>query len=118
MNIKKINEQLDHLRSVLSEGIAETIVNQIGQRALYMMGAKQLMKGKGSGGEYIQFKIGRNPKNVNMVKVEYDHGRDLYNLYFYNYRGTTLKLLSSEKGVYVDMLHKILKNHTGMEMSL
>jgi hypothetical protein len=118
MNLNQINESLTRIAKVLSEGVAEEIYKQIGKRAFYMMGAKNIAKGKDGSTEYLQFQIGRNPKGVNIVRVEYDYGRDLYNIIFYNLRGTNLKIKSRVDGAYADMLHDVLKNHTGMALSL
>ena len=43
-----------------------------------MTGAKHFTFGK----EGMMFKIGRNSKRVNYVKIDYDRGKDLYNMSF------------------------------------
>ena len=51
-------------------GVAETIREQLGSMALMMMGAKNLAKGTDKDGrEYLSFRIGKNSKKVNYIKI-------------------------------------------------
>ena len=79
-----------------------------------MTGAKNFAVGpKGMG-----FKIGRNSKGVNYIRIDLDRGRDLYNMEFIQMRGGNLKIKSKVKGVYNDQLQKMFTKHTGMYTSL
>ncbi len=95
--------------------IAKTILSQLGgNRFVAMTGAKSF--GYDSKGSVVslQFKIGRNAKQVNTVRINYIKGKDLYEMNFY--KGT--KLLKKVSNVYADQLRKIFTKHTGMYTSL
>ena len=85
-----------------------------GNRFIAMTGAKNFAVGpKGAG-----FKIGRNAKNVNYVRIDLDKGKDLYDMYFNFVSVRGVKLKSKAKGVYADQLQKMFTKHTGMYTSL
>ena len=95
--------------------IAKTILSQLGgNKFVAMTGAKSF--GYDSKGSVVslQFKIGRNAKQVNIVRINYIKGKDLYEMNFY--KGT--KLLKKVSNVYADQLRKIFTKHTGMYTSL
>ena len=95
--------------------IAKTILSQLGgNRFVAMTGAKSF--GYDSKGSVVslQFRIGRNAKQVNTVRINYIRGKDLYEMNFY--KGT--KLLKKVSNVYADQLKKIFTKHTGMYTSL
>ena len=94
--------------------ISRTISKQIGNQAFFMMGAKNLI----NHGDALSFRIGRNPKGVNYVKITLDKGRDLYNIEFGRIHGTTYKVKSSMEGVDVDSLHGVIEEGTSMALSL
>lgn len=94
--------------------IANTIATQIGNKALFMIGAKQLA----AGSNYLQFKIGRNAKNINMIRVTLDHGTDTYTLDFMKVRKFEHKIMSTYDGVYSDSLCKFIESETGLYTSL
>lgn len=89
--------------------IANTIKEQIGHKTLYMIGAKNLM-GLENG---ISFRIMKNPKKVNYVKVTLN-GLDLYDIeygWLYNFKYT---VRSTEKNIYFDMLHGSIERNTAL----
>ena len=95
--------------------IAKTILSQLGgNRFVAMTGAKSF--GYDSKGSVVslQFRIGKNAKQVNTVRINYIRGKDLYEMNFY--KGT--KLLKKVSNVYADQLKKIFTKHTGMYTSL
>jgi len=108
------------LLNKIDEGAPEIILQQLGGagRLKMMIGAKNFVKGKRNGNEYLMFMIGRNAKGVNKIIIEYDRGRDLYNVEFGRVRGAEFKTLSSVKGVYADQLKETIEGHTGMYLSL
>ena len=65
----------------------------------------------------MSFKIGRNSKGVNYVRIDLDRGKDLYNMEFIQMSGK-LKVKSKVKGVYNDQLQKMFTKNTGMYTSL
>ena len=93
--------------------IATEIRNQIGGKALYMIGAKNLL----AGDNYLSFKIGRNSKRVNYVKVALN-GLDLYDVEYGWIYGAKYTVKSTENNIYFDMLHGSIERNTGLYTSL
>ena len=95
--------------------IAKTILSQLGgNRFIAMTGAKKFAYDSKGSVVSLQFRIGRNAKQVNIVRINYIRGKDLYEMNFY--KGT--KLLKKVSNVYADRLRKIFTKHTGMYTSL
>ncbi len=96
--------------------IAKTIADQIGSRAFYCLGAKNLVDtGKG-----LDFKVGRNAAGVTHVSIKLT-ALDLYDVEFVrcNTRAKVMrKTVSLDEGIYADMLHTAIENGTGMVTSL
>lgn len=93
--------------------VAETIRQQIGHKALYMIGAKNLL----AHDDALSFKIGRNSKSVNYVKITLTPA-DLYDIKFSWVTKNGEKVRSSEEGIYCDMLHGAIERNTGMYTKL
>lgn len=93
--------------------VAEIIRDQIGHRALYMIGAKQFA----TSGNDLRFRIGRNSKSVNIVRVTLTE-QDTYDVEYGYARGTSYKVRSTESGIYADMLHASIERNTGLYTSL
>lgn len=103
----------------IQEGVAETIAKQLGHKALFMMGAKNLMKGKESNGdEFLAFKIGRNAKSINVIKIIYNDGVDTYTVQFIRTRAGNVKIVKELDDIYFDQLHEVIENNTGLRLSL
>lgn len=100
---------------------ADIIRKQIGGRALFMLGAKDLYSE--DEGRTFHFRVGRNEKGVNIVKITLDPS-DTYTVRFLSARrkkgeyAPTIKVLAECSDVYVDSLHATLEAHTGMYTSL
>lgn len=101
--------------------IAQTILNQLGgKRFSVMTGAKDHVAIENG----VRFKIGRNATSCNTVSVEYDAGRDLYNMTFEKVslsRKTwevTRKKIKIFEGVFADQLQELFTDTTGMCTSL
>ena len=95
--------------------IAKTILSQLGgNRFVAMTGAKSFGYDSKGSSVSLQFRIGRNAKQVNIVKINYIRGKDLYEMEFY--KGT--RLLKKVSNVYADQLQKLFTKHTGMYTSL
>ena len=70
--------------------ISQTILKQLGgNKFIAMTGAKNL----GYSDNSLSFKIGKNKSKATHVEIEYDRGKDLYNMIFFNIRGTDVKEL-------------------------
>ena len=96
--------------------VANTIRDQIGHRALTMMGARNLTGDT----DRLIWKVGRNAKRVTAVVVILDPS-DTYTVEFWHQKrmpsGEMVKL-ASHSGVYFDMLHAIIEKETGFYLSL
>ena len=93
----------------------ETILRQLGgNRFIAMTGAKNLGT---STKKDLSFSIGRNAKKVTHVKITLTSA-DLYDVKFINARGAKIKVIKEVIGVYGDMLPKIFKKYTGMNVRL
>ena len=83
-----------------------------GNKFIMMTGAKNFGVGpKGAG-----FKIGRNSKGVNFVRI--DLKNDLYDMEFFQVRAGKMKLKSKVKQIFADQLQDMFTKHTGMYTSL
>jgi hypothetical protein len=99
--------------------IAETIRVQIGGRALYMLGAKDLLVSARD--RFLQFKVGRNEKGVGAIRITLTPA-DLYEVTAYKVtrKGGVpdWKVLETVDNVFCDTLLRVLESLTGMYMSL
>ena len=93
---------------------AEALQQLGGNRFIAMTGAKHF----GVGPNGMSFKIGRNSKRVNHVTIDYDRGRDLYNMKFDWVTIKGIKNKKTLKGIYADHLQDMLTKYTGMYTSL
>lgn len=98
--------------------VASIIKDQIGSRALLMIGAKNLVDtGKG-----LSFKVGHGVRNengrVNYITITLDEATDTYIMeaLYGTVRGLTTR--AKIEGVYVEMLHDFIRDNTGMALSL
>ena len=94
--------------------IAQTILKQLGgRRFIAMTGAKNI----GFTNKGLSMKIGKNAKGITHVVVDYDRGKDLYDMEFVKIRGTK-RTGKKVKSVYADDLKTIFKGYTGLRTSL
>ena len=94
--------------------IAQTILQQLGgRRFIAMTGAKNI----GFTNKGLSMKIGKNAKGITHVVVDYDRGKDLYDMEFLKIRGTK-RTGKKVKSVYADDLKTIFKGYTGLRTSL
>lgn len=90
-----------------------TIWNQLGgNRFKAMTGAKGMTPS--NGGKTITFSIGRNSKRINVVEVEYQHGKDLYIVRFGRGSVQNPTWVKTVDDVYADQLQSIFTEYTGM----
>jgi hypothetical protein len=101
-----INERMDRRQG------AETLKQLGGNRFIAMTGAKDF----GVGPKGMSFKIGRNSKRVNYIRI--DLKNDLYNMEFMWVSKKGIKVIKKVKGVYNDQLQKMFTKYTGMYTSL
>jgi hypothetical protein len=97
--------------------VAKIIAEQIGNRALFMIGAKDLVGSENS----LTFKIGRNANSVSHIRVTLQPS-DTYlveSIRVRKSRGVPeSKILDNRDDVYFDMLREVISNLTGMATSL
>lgn len=96
--------------------IAQTIIDQLGRRTLFMLGAKNLLD-LGNG---LQFRI-RGSGRVNTIMIELDAGLDLYDVKFYKIGrapGYKITEVAIYRGVHVEQLHPMIEETTGLRTSL
>lgn len=88
---------------------ATTIYRQVGKMAMLMIGAKQFAASDDS----LVFKVGRNAKSVNRLKITLD-ASDTYTVTAYSIRGIDIKQKGQMTGVYNDQLNSVIETLTGM----
>ena len=96
---------------------ADTALDQIGPKALYMIGAKDFIFGNSGGKKSLVFKIMRNSKGVSHIRMRLT-SLDLYDMEFLAIRAGKIKVKSKEKGVYGDQLGVMIKKNTGLNVRL
>jgi hypothetical protein len=90
--------------------IGKTIAAQIGKKALFMIGAKNLIDtGKG-----LSFKVMRNAKAISYVRITLN-AMDTYDV---EYLGRTGKVKANDNGLYWDMLRNSIETNTELYTSL
>jgi hypothetical protein len=93
---------------------AAIILKQIGgNRFIAMTGAKDFAFSD----KYMSFKIGRNSKGINFVRIGHN-AMDTYDMEFGFVSIKGIKVKKKVKGVYADMLGTMFKKYTGMNVSL
>ena len=116
---KKYVKKFDkHLKGSIAEGskeIGQTILQQLGgNKFIVMTGAKNI----GFTNKGIQMGIGRNAKGVTHLIINYNKGKDLYDMEFIKIRGIDRTVVKDLKGVYADQLQKLFTKYTGMHTRL
>ncbi len=95
------------------QSVAKTILQQIGHKSLYMIGAKNFI-GSDNG---LSFKIERNCKSISHIQIKLN-GLDLYDMTFLRVRMCEAKTLSVVENVYFEQLNQIIKSETGLNTNL
>jgi len=90
---------------------ATIIRDQVGAACLALLGAKDLFATKK--GQALQFKIGKGPKGVNLIEIELK-ADDTYTVTFSRIWGLKVTEKGQFDGVYVDMLHDLIEDETGL----
>ena len=92
--------------------VANTIRDQIGKRALLMLGAVNLVGDEKS----LSFKV-RGCRTITHIRVTLE-ADDTYTMEFYKCRGINRTLVKSHSQVYADMLNNFIESETGLRTSL
>lgn len=93
--------------------IAKTIINQIGDKALYMIGAKNLLAIDNG----LGFKIMRNAKGVNYIEIKLN-SLDLYDIRYCYVSVKGIKEIAVDNNYYADMLRGSIEKNTGLYIRL
>ena len=111
---KIIREELNQISEGMSKREGAEVIQQLGGgRFIAMTGAKDFFLGpKG-----MVFKIGRNSKGINYVRISLNF-MDTYDIQFLQVRKFKEKVKSEAKGVYADMIRDVFEQHTGLRTSL
>lgn len=94
--------------------VANTIRAQIGERALFMVGAKNLC----GSADALTFKVGRNAKKVTHIRVTLTPA-DVYRVEFLKCRGfDPVVTIADRDNVYAESLNAVIETETGFRTSL
>lgn len=93
--------------------VANTIIEQLGRGACFMMNARQFVGDASS----VRFKIMPNAKKVTHVVITLA-ADDTYTIAFWNVRGLKVKTLAECDGVYVDAMRRTIEEHTGLVLTV
>ena len=95
---------------------AGEVLKQLGgNKFIAMTGAKDFLKDDNK--QMITFKIGRNNKQINHIRITLN-AMDTYDMEFLYCSVKGVKLKSNSNGVYNDMLQAVFTEHTGLNTSL
>ena len=104
---KKLTEKMDRRKAAI-------ILKQIGgNKFIAMTGAKDFAFSD----KYMSFKIGRNSKGINFVRIGHN-SKDLYDMQFGFVSVKGIKVKKKVDDVYADMLGTIFTKYTGMNVRL
>ena len=92
--------------------VAKIISQQLGNKALFMLGAKSLL----DVGNGLSFRI-RGSRRVNYIKIILN-ASDLYDVEFGKVWGHNYKVVDSFDNVYCDGLHSLIRESTGLYTNL
>ncbi len=96
-------------------GVADTIREQIGPMAFVMMGTKSNMW---KDNNCFIFKV-RGSKTCDRVKITLLSSSDTYRVEFFKMNMKTYEVSTKAfDGIYVDMLHDLIEEQTGLYLSL
>ena len=112
-----ITNPVESIKEFRNKREADTAIDQIGNKALYMIGAKDFVFGKSDGKNSLVFKIMRNSKGVSHIRMRLS-SMDLYDMDFLAIRAGKIKIKSKVKGVYGDQLGAMIKKNTGLNIRL
>jgi hypothetical protein len=95
---------------------AMSVLEQLGgNRFIAMTGAKDFIKDEAE--RMIGFKIGRNSKSINYVRITLNP-KDMYDMEFIRTRNLDLKVVKRVNDIYFDQLQSVFTENTGMETHL
>lgn len=96
--------------------VAQTILQQLGgRRFIVMTGAKNFTGGE----QTLSFKVPSNTTKGRISHVRITlNACDLYDVEYLSIRGTTIKTVSTDEGIYCDRLQAAFTETTGLHTHL
>lgn len=92
--------------------IAQTIKDQLGDRCLFMLGARHFH----TGADHLSFRI-RGSHKANAIRIALDP-MDTYTVTFWKIRSPNIKEVGRFEGIYCDMLYDLIRRVTGLNTNL
>lgn len=92
--------------------VANTILEQLGNKAIVMLGASQFVGSNDS----LQFAI-KGSKQASKIVITLASD-DTYTIAFWKGRGINIKRVVEVEGVYAECMHKTIEANTGLYTSL
>ena len=108
LNLKSITAMAKKMNDYL-----QTLYDQIGRMAFFMMGAKDVTFDNAK--NTLQWKIANS--KIRTITIRYDLGEDLYEVSFFTVGKTTLLEVVIEQ-VEIGNLHETIERMTGLRLSL
>jgi hypothetical protein len=93
--------------------IATTIRNQIGHRALYMLGAKNIAGTANS----LSFKIAKNNSKANYINITLN-SMDNYDIEFIRIFKFNREVIKKFENVDAENMHEIIRDTTGLDLHI
>lgn len=84
-------------------------------RLSVMVGAKQFVKSDQD--SWVQFRHMKG-NGINLTRIVYEKGLDLYTVEYYKIHGVNCNLVSKSENIYADMLREDFERTTGLYLSL
>ncbi len=94
--------------------VANEIRKQLGNKCLYMLGAKHIVGSE----NHLQFQI-RGCRKISHIVITLNFATDLYKMEFIKMtKNFDRNVVAEYEGVYVSMLHNLIEKETGLYTSL
>ena len=107
----KIFGKKEGVNEAINTQQANILMKQLGGRRFEMMMG---VKSKAIGKDGLILHIGKNPKGVSHIIIDYDRGSDLYNIRFGKIRMNRYNDIKKLKGIAVDQLDNAIEKNTGL----
>jgi len=109
---KLYGDEVVQMENTTDLTVAKDIRKQIGEKALFMLGADNFAGDEKS----LSFRI-KGSNNANLIKITLT-GADDYTMEFGKIWGGRYRIVNTVRGVYADMLNKTIEENTGLNTVL
>lgn len=96
---------------------AQIILAQLGRKAMFMLGAKDIFSTTHEGRQGLCFKV-RGSAKGNFIRITVDPAFDLYIVELAKIRGLSVKIVAECEQVHVTALHRTIEQMTGLYTSI